>query len=170
MKTFRNVSPDWGDFTEVTPADYRKQAEIFGVDVKVTSDNEGIYINGLLVAEPIKETQRETHTPPKWHVEHPYGEPGTYVTDDTTALIAKVYPKAYPSANLTAEDRGLQEERAALIAAAPELLEACQELVKHIETLPDDTEKCRTLKLALNNRARDMIRKAIEKATGVYPL
>jgi hypothetical protein len=52
-----------------------------------------------------------------------------------------------------------------LIAAAPELLAACIELVEHIEALPDDTEKCRILRLALNNRAGEKVKEAINKAT-----
>ena len=47
-----------------------------------------------------------------WHIEHPYGEPGTYITDENTALIAKVYNKA----------------DAPLIAAAPDLLAALEGL------------------------------------------
>lgn len=49
-----------------------------------------------------------------WHVEHPFGEPGTYITDaDSTALVAKVY----------------NPDDAALIAAAPDLLAALEGLV-----------------------------------------
>lgn len=57
-----------------------------------------------------------------------------------------------------------REANTALITAAPDLLEACQHLVKHLSELPNDTEKCRILKLALNNRAGDMIHAAIAKA------
>jgi len=53
-----------------------------------------------------------------------------------------------------------------LADAAPDLLAACEAIVNHIESLPDDTEKCRILKLSLNNRAGDMIRQAIAKAKG----
>jgi predicted nucleic acid-binding protein len=59
-----------------------------------------------------------------------------------------------------------QTANARLIAAAPDLLEACLALVTHLEELPEDTEKCRHLKLALNNRAGDMIHAAIAKARG----
>lgn len=51
-------------------------------------------------------------------------------------------------------------------AAAFDLLAACEALVSHVESLPDDTEKCRILRLCLNNRAGDLIREAIAKARG----
>lgn len=172
MKTFKNVSPDWGDYTEVTPADYRKQAEIFGIDVKVTSDNEGIYADGVKVAEPIKETQRATHTPPRWHVERPYGEEGTYITDETTALIAKVYPMGYPASNLTQAQRLEQQERAAIIAAAPDMLQALKDALQICGIAKQYFPKSikAPAKFALLNVEANSIRKAIEKATGVYPL
>ena len=64
------------------------------------------------------------------------------------------------------EEVGLRRENARLFNAAPELLEACQEFVKHIKSLGTDTEKCRYLSMALNCRAGDLIENAIAKATG----
>ena len=122
MKTFKNVSPDWGDYTEVTPADYRKQAEIFGIDVKVTSDNEGIYADGVKVAEPIKETPLD--------------------------------------------------ERERLNAAAPDMLQALKDALQICGIAKQYFPKSikAPAKFALLNVEANSIRKAIEKATGVYPL
>ena len=55
-------------------------------------------------------------------------------------------------------------EHAPVVAASLDLLRAAKALVSHIEELPDDTEKCRHLKLALNNRAGEELREAIAKA------
>ena len=56
-----------------------------------------------------------TETKPAWHVERPFGEQGVFVTDTaTTGLVCKVWGD-------TPEQI---EQRARLIAAAPELLEA----------------------------------------------
>ena len=63
-----------------------------------------------------------THTPGPWNVEHPYGEPGTYVSGPNTGLIAKLYT---PDAHLWNVDRKVSiEANAHLIAAAPDLLAA----------------------------------------------
>lgn len=50
---FKNISETWGDAIEVTADDYKKQAAAFGVDVEITQDADGIYIDGEMVAEPI---------------------------------------------------------------------------------------------------------------------
>ena len=47
-----------------------------------------------------------------------------------------------------------------------ELLDACKSFVKHIESLPDDTEKCRHLRLALENRPGELLIEAIAKIEG----
>lgn len=54
----------------------------------------------------------------RWIIERPFREPGVYISDsETTAVIAKVYvPDAGAYTNATAR----------LIAAAPDLLAACQ--------------------------------------------
>lgn len=95
----------------------------------------------------------------RWHVEHPYGEPGTYVADSTTtALVAKVYPadgRAWDQPHETTESR------AALIAAAPDLLAALEWAMHHVENV-----------FALANRhdserpQLDAARAAIARATG----
>jgi hypothetical protein len=59
----------------------------------------------------------------------------------------------------------IQEEDAEPDTAA-ELLTACKAFVKHIESLPDDTEKCRHLRLALENRPGELLMEAIAKAKG----
>lgn len=61
-----------------------------------------------------------------------------------------------------------------LVVAGPELLEACQQLVKHIASIKETWErdgeerntKMHGLAVALNNRPGDLIFAAIAKATG----
>lgn len=64
----------------------------------------------------------------KLNVNRPYGEPGTYIEDEHTALVAKLYDG--------------QEHYAPLFAAAPELLaalkDAQQALAHAIYRLKDD--------------------------------
>lgn len=99
--------------------------------------------------------------PPRWHVERPYGEEGTYITEDSTALIAKVYPRGYPSSNLTQAEKLEQQQRAALIAAAPELLEALKSIIEwqDCEVMPEPHKF-----MMIRNAARA----AITKATYTY--
>jgi hypothetical protein len=47
-----------------------------------------------------------------------------------------------------------------------DLLKACIYFVKSIESLPDDTEKCRHIKLCFNNRAGELFLEAVNKAKG----
>lgn len=63
-------------------------------------------------------------------------------------------------------ERSAEKSEDRRVVAAPELLKACKAIVEHVESLPNDTEKCRILRLALNNRAGDLIRAAIAKAEG----
>ena len=63
-------------------------------------------------------------------------------------------------------NRDQDQANVRLVAAAPDLLNACKQLIEHLDSLPDDTEKCRHLKLALNNRAGDLMLAAIAKAEG----
>ena len=53
-----------------------------------------------------------------WEIEHPYGESGTYIGDENTALICKIYPDG--------------ERHRHLIAAVPELLAACKQAWHYI--------------------------------------
>jgi len=63
-------------------------------------------------------TQHTYYTQSPWYVEHPYGEPGVYISDrETSALIAKLYG---PDA----------EANALKVAALPLLLEACEAIAK----------------------------------------
>lgn len=55
----------------------------------------------------------------KWYVEHPFGEVGTYISDDNTKLIAKVY----------------NEEDAELLASAPSMAVKLEKLKKQNQKL-----------------------------------
>lgn len=116
-------------------------------------------------------TDTSRHDKPlRWHVERPYGEEGTYITEDSTALIAKVYPRGYPSSNLTQAEKLEQQQRAALIAAAPELLEALRYAVECINAgckrRAPDANNGRGVATTNERRALEYARKAIEKAEG----
>jgi hypothetical protein len=54
----------------------------------------------------------------KLNVEHPYGEPGTFIGDERTALVARLYPG--------------QEHYAPLFASAPDLLAALERARDHL--------------------------------------
>ncbi len=81
-----------------------------------------------------------------WEIEHPYGESGTYIGDENTALICKIYPDG--------------ERHRHLIAAAPDMYEALKdvldELHKHHKM---NVKKDYSLMIA-----DSMARKAIAKA------
>ena len=49
--SYTNISDKWGEAVVVTADDYRKQAEVFGVEVVIDERADGIYIDGELVAE-----------------------------------------------------------------------------------------------------------------------
>lgn len=50
---YRNISGQWGDNVMVTVDDVKKQAVIFGLDPNlVSANNDGIYYNDELIAEP----------------------------------------------------------------------------------------------------------------------
>jgi hypothetical protein len=99
----------------------------------------------------------QKHTPGPWYGRATDGTGQGVIYDEETGVAVAV---------------AFNSKDTLLIAAAPGLLEACEAFVRHIETMPDDTEKGRILGLALNNRAGDMIRAgemiraAIAKATG----
>ncbi len=60
------------------------------------------------------------HTPGPWNVEHPYGEPGTYIAGPHTEIIAQVWKQT----RLPASPDDATEANARVLAAAPEMLEA----------------------------------------------
>lgn len=93
------------------------------------------------------------HSPGPWLVEHPHREPGVYVGAANTALVAKLYPG----------DDGLEqtEANAALIAAAPELLEACEGFIAWLDFEGDVFEE-----EAIIERTKPLARAAIAKARG----
>lgn len=112
------------------------------------------------------------HTPGPWHV-GPKIDNWTHCSvcswnpqGSSRLLIANIIDIESTVAN--------NDDNARLIAAAPELLAACQQLVKHIalikETWERDGEERNTkmhgLAVALNNRPGDLIFAAIAKATG----
>lgn len=51
LNRYVNISEEWGDHVEVTENDYRDQAKAFGVEIEIETAEDGIYINGALVAE-----------------------------------------------------------------------------------------------------------------------
>lgn len=52
--TYQNISEQWGDNVTVTVDDVQKQAVIFGLDADlVSSDDDGIYYDGELIAEAV---------------------------------------------------------------------------------------------------------------------
>lgn len=160
MKTYKNISPGWGDFTEVTPADYQKKAEIYGTDEEITSDDAGIYANGVKVAEPIKETQRETHTPGPWEADNLRVWAGT---EEAPRYIASL--KFVSDTNLCDEET---EANTLLIAAAPEMLQALQDALKICQIADRYFPKSikNSDRFDLCNIENNSIKKAIAKAEG----
>lgn len=76
------------------------------------------------ITETTANAQKTSHTPGPWNVEHPYGEPGVYVTGPNTGLIAKLY---MPDAGMHVADKPVTiDANARLIAAAPDLLAIAQ--------------------------------------------
>jgi hypothetical protein len=51
------VSDKWGDEIVCSVADYERQAEIFGCEAEIESNDDGVWIDGELVGIPIKETE-----------------------------------------------------------------------------------------------------------------
>jgi hypothetical protein len=111
-------------------------------------------------------TTQATHTKGPWHTGQGNGE-GSIFCESGRMRLESGGTTLYPVCAISRGwDEGEDEANARLIAAAPDLLEACKELVKHLDSLPDDTEKCRHLKMALNNRAGDLMLAAIAKVEG----
>lgn len=54
MKKYINNFKAWGGPVEVTPADYYRQADAFGIDITVDVDERGININGERVATVVE--------------------------------------------------------------------------------------------------------------------
>ena len=55
MKTYKNISEQWGDPVEVTPDDYREQARAFGLPVpEIVKTDDGLFIDGEQVAEAVE--------------------------------------------------------------------------------------------------------------------
>ena len=54
MKRFFNIDEYWGDYVPVTEADYLAQSEHFGVHIVITERDDGLYINGEMVAEAVE--------------------------------------------------------------------------------------------------------------------
>jgi len=101
---------------------------------------DGIYINGLLVAEAIKETQRATHTPGPWEADNFRVWAGTEEA----------------------------EANARLIAAAPEMLQALRDALQICQIAKQYFPKSikNSDKFDLCNIEENSIKKAIAKATG----
>ena len=82
-----------------------------------------------------------------WYVETPYGESGRYISDSkTTALIAKVYNKEYAN----------------LLASAPKLLAACQEMMGFLNELKSAVDM-HPDRVAMRQRAEEAIAEATKK-------
>ena len=94
---------------------------------------------------------KTTHTPGPWIVRG-----GNVIESLSRVYVAKAWMT----------DGEEECANARLIAASPELFDACKAFVKHIESLPDDTEKCRHLRLGLENRPGELLIEAIAKAEG----
>ena len=105
------------------------------------------------------------HTPGPWRNEHDFA---SICKDNQT--LARLY---YGEGRSEFES----EANAKLMAAAPEMLEALEAIVEHAKSMQDawDTDgnqpntKMHGLAVCLNNRAGDLIEKAIAKAKGETP-
>jgi hypothetical protein len=102
-------------------------------------------------------------TPGPWEISH---EDHAYAILSKGFVIADVFHEEEKGKTTGAQSTEEAKANALLIAAAPELLATCKAFVKHIESLPDDTEKCRHLRLALENRPGELLMEAIAKAEG----
>lgn len=85
-------------------------------------------------------------TPAPWYVEHPFNEPGIYITSHSTALISKVYDHASCSdtpREMREQNEQEAEANARLISASPELFEALESMMSFInyDKLPGPIER-----------------------------
>lgn len=75
------------------------------------------------------------HTPGPWEVFKPNEEHGWRV--GTTKVLAKDVSVSWFIASTPSDRAGTEEANARLIAAAPELLQACMTLLAVVDRLPD---------------------------------
>lgn len=84
------------------------------------------------------------------NVERPFGEPGVFIGDEHTAMVARLYPE--------------QEHYAPLFAAAPELLAALRNALSALEAIHNDAPGA-TSRAARIAEARVAIAKATKGTT-----
>lgn len=102
--------------------------------------------------------EKQRHTPGPWSI---WKSNNRYVLNSAENGSFGAFI-GFSSDGVTTENE--DKANAKLIKSAPQLLKASKALVAHIDSLPEDTEKCRILKLALNNHAGDLLKEVIVSA------